>query len=326
VPIIDELKILASKEINPLPPSWALVFYLLIKNDSSENANLGATVAASGEASIFSYSRDSIEPMYYCTIGGSQRLKVCTGYEIKCLRTTDAEKAFSFLRDGIDTGQGIFMAGPEVGLCYGYDDPGKSEDRTTYGFTNWGPAFTGNVSWDRFLKYVEMFGEAEGFAYITSEIKPEPVEKILDMICKTVVDWQNEHPATEYGIEQSSYGLSAFRNFIDDVLNPEIRSQVDEAYINCHVIQFQSGGRYWLGHYLKEVAQHFSGETRNHIEDIGNLYIKVHSFLNKFIELNINDGETESEILDSVEWLEKAYQLDEIILDKFISLRKVVQI
>lgn len=323
MPIIKKLKNLASNEMEPLPPSWALVLYLLINNDSSESANLGATVAASGEASIFSYSRDSIEPMYYSTIGGYQRLKICTGYDIKSLRSTDAEEVFSFICNGINAGQGILMAGPEIGLCYGYDDPGKVEKRKVYGYTNWGPALTGDVSWARFLKYVEMFGEAEGFAYIQSGRRSEPAEKTLDMICRTVVDWHTEHPATKFGMEQTSYGLTALRNFIEDIRNPEIRSQVDEAYINCHVIRFQSGGRYWLGLYLKKLSHLFSGELNNLIQSIGDLYIKTHSELKKFIDFNINDGKTESEILEPVKWLEETYLLDEKILDTFLTLRSI---
>ena len=146
------------------------------------------------------------------------------------------------------------------------------------------------------------------------------------MLCTTVIDWQQEHPATKYGMEQSNFGLIAFTNFIEDIRHPGIRSQVDEACINCHVIQIQSGGRYWLGQYLTELAQFFSTEVENQIHRIGDLYIKGHSELKKFIDLNIRDGKTESEILDSVEWPENAYQMDEMILDKFIGLGKVLQL
>jgi len=213
-------------------------------HDSPERSNLGAVVAASGEASIFSYAQDSIEPMYFGTIGGNERLKICTGYGVKSLRTTDAEIAFTFIREGIDAGHGIFIAGPEIGLCYGYKDTGIIEEREAYGFTNWGPAFNGIYSWTRFSKHVEVFGEAEGFAYITHESKSESADQILNMIGATVIDWQHKHLATNFGMNQDYYGLTAFRRFINDVRDPEIRTQVDEAYINCHAIQFQLGGRY----------------------------------------------------------------------------------
>lgn len=133
MPKIEELRSLAAKDIEPCPPSWPLVYHLLILHDSPQDGNLGAVVAASGEASIFSYARDSIAPMYFNTIGGDQRLKCCTGYGVKGLRTTDAEEAFSQLREGIDTGSGIFVAGPEAGLCYGYIDPGRVGERQVYG-------------------------------------------------------------------------------------------------------------------------------------------------------------------------------------------------
>ena len=87
--------------------------------------DLGAVVAASGEASIFSYTRDSIAPMYFSPIGGDQRLKTCTGYGVKSLRTTDAEEAFLLIREGIDAGMGVFVAGPEVGLCYAQHKDGR---------------------------------------------------------------------------------------------------------------------------------------------------------------------------------------------------------
>ena len=102
MPRLDDIKYLAEKKINPVPPSWPLVYHLIITHDSPGNGNPGACVAASGEASIFSYARDSFAPMYFSTIGGDRRLKICTGYGVRGLRTTDAEKAFMHIREGID--------------------------------------------------------------------------------------------------------------------------------------------------------------------------------------------------------------------------------
>ncbi|MFC2084667.1 hypothetical protein ACFLS9_06395 [Bacteroidota bacterium] len=67
--------------------------------------------------------------------------------------------------------KGIFVAGPEVGLCYGYNDSDNIEKREIYGFTNWGSAFHRTYSWARFKKHVEAFGEAEDFAYLIHESK-----------------------------------------------------------------------------------------------------------------------------------------------------------
>ena len=75
MPQLDKLRNLAEKSIEPVPPTWPLVYYLIMEHDSPGNGDLGAAVAASGEASIFSYARDSIAPMYFSTIGGGQRLK-----------------------------------------------------------------------------------------------------------------------------------------------------------------------------------------------------------------------------------------------------------
>ena len=131
MPVLDGLKSLADVEVDPIPPTWALVFHLITTHDSPEDAGPGAAVAASGEASLFSYSRKSIAPMYFSTIGGHARLKLCTGYAATALRTTDPEEAFRVVREGIDSGSGVFVAGPEVGLCYGYGDPGAVGHRVT---------------------------------------------------------------------------------------------------------------------------------------------------------------------------------------------------
>ena len=318
---LEELRSLAGKSIDPVPPSWPLVYYLMIEHDSPGDGDLGAAVAASGEASIFSYARDSIAPMYFSTIGGSQRLKTCTGYDVRSLRTTDAEAAFSFIREGIDTGSGVFVAGPEIGLCYGYNDPGAVQEREVYGFSNWGPAFNGTYSWDKFSKHVEEFGEAEGFAYIHRESQPESAETILQMIAMTVIDWQDQHPATKFGMKQDYYGLAAFKQFIEDVRNPETRAQVDGAYINCHAIIFQLGGRYWLGQYLKQLAERFTDEIKERLIGISDLYLEVHTALNRFKEFDI-EGKDEGEIQAAADWLEEAYQADKRILEEFITLRK----
>ncbi len=324
MPIFKNLKNLASDEIAPCPPSWPLVFHLLITHESLGHSNLGAAVAASGEAAIFSYERDSIEPLYFNTIGGHARLKICTGYETKNLRTNNAEKAFTFIKEGIDTGHGLFIAGPEIGLCYGYEYSGSIDKREIYGFSNWGPAFHGTYSWTRFSKHVEVFGQAEGLAYVTYETQPEAAAKILEMIGQTIIDWQDRHPACQFGMIQDYYGLAAFKKFIEDVSDPEIRSQIDKAYINCHAIQFQLGGRYWLGVYIKQLAQQFKDNLKKQILEIGDLYIKIYKDFKRFADFNMTDEKNENEIQKSINWLKEAYDNDEKILEKFISLRGVL--
>ena len=322
---LTELRRLAEKEIDPTPPSWPLVYHLLIAHDSGTDSLMGAVVASSAEASIFSYARDSIAPMYFCTIGGAKRLKVSTGYGVKELRTTDAEEAFSLIREGIDAGTGVFVAGPEVGLCYGYNDPGREKKREVYGYTNWGPAFNGTYSWARFSRHVEAFGDAEGFAYVLPEAEPESAAHILEMIAETVIDWQQQHPATKFGMKQNYYGLAAFRQFIEDIRDPEIRPQVDEAYINCHAIVFQLGGRYWLGQYIKQLARQFSGDTNRRLVGIGGLYMKVYERLKWFMEFDIAERKNEGEVQRAVHWLEEACEADEQILEEFTSLRNAMQ-
>jgi len=322
MPKLEELKNLAAKNIEPIPPSWPLVYFLLIKHLSPENSNLGAAVAASGEAAIFSYARDSIAPMYFCTVGGDKRLKSCTGYDAKILRTTDAEEAFSLLREGIDTGSGVFVAGPEAGLCYGYADPGPAEQREVYGFSNWGPAFAGTFTWARFVKYINAFGDAEGIAYVQRESEPESTDQILEMIAVQVIDWQRQHPAVKYGMKQEYYGTKAFEQFIADVRDPETRVKIDEAYINCHAILFQLGGRYWLGQYLKQLSQQFTGDMQKRLIKIGDLYMEVYEKLNRFQEFDIKEGKKEAEVQEAINWLNEACDADKRIPEEFIVLRK----
>jgi len=324
MPRLENLKKLASREITPAPPSWPLVFHLLISNNSPNSSSLGASVAASGEASIFSYARNSIEPMYFSTIGGIQRLKEFTGYEVKNLRSTDAEEVFAFIKEAVDSGSGLFAAGPEAGLCYGYDDPGPAEKREVYGFSNWGPALNGTVPWQTFIKYAAAFGDTEGFACLGIESHPVSAGSILEMIAAAVIGWQEKHPAVSFGMKQEYYGLPAFRKFIEDIRDPQIRPKIDEAYISCHVIQSQTGGRYWLGKYLKQLSVQFTADMQNQILEIGDLYLTVFNKLKQFVDLNIAENRSEEEIQKAVNRLEEAYYADEQILDEFISLRKKV--
>lgn len=324
MPLLAGLKRLAEKGVDPLPPTWPLVYDLLIEYDSPGRSNLGAIVAASGEAAIFSYARDSVAPMYYSTVGADKRLKTLTGYDIRGVRTTDAEEAFSFIRQAVDASKGVAVAGLEIGLCYGYEDPGPPEARMVYGFADWGPAFNGTYSWTRFSEHVKAFGNAEGFGYVYRESEPAPLDAILHTLATTVVDWQEEHPATPFGMKQDYYGLAAFKQFIDDVRDPQTRVQVDAAYIYCHAIAFQVGGRYWLGQYLRQLAEQSDGGIRQRLAGLSALYLDVYAVLKRFQEFNITADKDEAQIQEAVTWLEAAYRADERILEAFISLRKVL--
>ena len=59
-----------------------------------------------------------------------------------------------------------------------------------------------------------MFGEVEGFAYVIKESHLETADQILMMIAATVIDWQHQHPAINFGMNQDNYGLTAFKKFI----------------------------------------------------------------------------------------------------------------
>ena len=324
MPKLERLKNLAEKPIDPLPPTWPLVYHLMIANDSPDLDTLGAAVAASGETSIFSYARESIEPMYYSTIGSDERQKISTGYGEKGLRTPDAEEAFSFIREGVDAGRGVYVAGPESGLCYGYSDTGRVEEREVYGVSNWGPAFDGTYSWAKFSEHIAAFGNAEGLSYVLRESEPASAEAILQMIAATVVDWQHQHPAANFGMSQEYYGLAAFKQFIQDVRDPETRTQIDGAYINCHAILFQLGGRYWLGEYLQHLARKLTGDMQNRLRGIADQYMRVYTGLKRFKEFDITEGKNENQVQAAADWLEEAYHADERILEEFASLRDVL--
>ena len=208
------------------------------------------------------------------------------------------------------------------GLCYGYSDPGPVEEREAYGFTCWGPAFHRTYPWDRFLRHVAAFGDAEGFAYVQRDSGPESVERILGMIAGTVIAWQLQHPAVKFDMKQEFYGPAAFMRFIEDLHAPETRAKIDEAHITCHAIRFQSGGRYWLGRYLKELSQRFTGDMRQKVFSIGELYLKVHGELKRFMDFDIAGKRKEAEVQGAVDRLEEACQADRRIRDEFISLRE----
>ena len=144
------------------------------------------------------------------------------------------------------------------------------------------------------------------------------------MISHTMIDWQNQHPAVQFGMNQQYYGLTAFKQFIEDIRDPEIRSQVDEAYINCHAIQFQSGGRYWLGQYIKQLAQLVAYDIQKKLIEIGELNMTVYAAFKRFMEFNIVEGKNETEIQKAAGWLEEACHADERILENFVSLRSAL--
>jgi hypothetical protein len=320
MPKLDDLLYLATAPIDPAPPSWPRVFYLLVEHDTPGLGDLGAAVAASAQASIFSYARRSMAPMYFCTIGGYERLRSLTGYRVEGLRTVDPEEAFEFVRGGIDDGAGVFISGPEIGLCYGYGGAEKAEGREVYGYSDWGPAFDGAYSWSRFCRHVQEHGNAEGLARVRRDSSPAPPSEIVRTIASTVVDWQDHHPATGFGMRQEFYGTTAFRTFIDDVRDPETRCQVDDAYINCHAIMLQVGGRYWFARYLGRLADRLTGEHRTRLLAIGDLYRTVHGELARFMNFDVN-RRTEDEAQVAVGWLDTACGADARIVEEFGELR-----
>ena len=326
MPKLNQLKQLCERvdinqEIYPEMPSWCMVYYLLFK-DSGYNIHPGAIVAASAECTLFCYARDSISPLYFNTIGGDERLELITGHSIKSIRTDDAEIAFQFIKIAIDNNKGIFISGPEISICYGYEDNHNINKRTIHGIAYWGPGLFGEFSWNRFSHFIKKYGNNEGLKIIGQRRKEYPKEEIVEMLIKTAVDWQENHPAINYGQKKEYYGLSAFQQFISDLSNRSIRDKVDEAYLNCHVISSQMGGRYWLGLYLKELAEQFEAPLKMTLYEIGNLYIKSSDLLKQFIDFNIKER-NEKEIPEILAILKEAYDREKDIVEKFKIIREI---
>jgi hypothetical protein len=327
MPKLDHLKQLcekvdANQEINPEMPSWCMVNYLLLK-DSGCNIHPGAVVAASAECTLFSYTRESISPMYFNTIGGDKRFELISGYSINSIRTDNVEKAFQFIKNGIDSSKGIFISGPEISICYGYEDDQNINNRILHGIAHWGPGLYGEFSWDKFSHFIKMFGNNEGLKVIDHHMKEGTKEEIVEMIIETAIDWQENHPAINYGQKKENYGLTAFQQFIYDLSNRSIRDKVDEAYLNCHVIMSQMGGRYWLGSYLKELADQFKVPSKITLNEIGNLYIKSSELLKQFIDFNIKKR-NEKEIPEALAILKEAYNYEKEIAENFRIIRELL--
>ena len=322
MPILGDLKTLCECEDFPtIPPTWCAVNYLLLKHAGVVDLPLGAVAAASGEAAVFSYNPHDFAPMYFGTIGGSERLQRATGYRNEGVRTKDAKEAFAFIKATIDGGKGVGVAGPEMGICYGYEDPGTQEERTVFGIANWGPGFEGAYTWEKLVAYANDFGMNEGFFTVEKSGEPGAPETIVDMIAEQAVVWQESHPATAYGRNQEEYGLRAARRYIDDVTDPEIRCTIDSPYINCHALLFQHSGRYWLGTYLQDVAGQMPPEQQDLVAEVGTHYLQAATELRRFQEYNILEGKSEDEIAEALTWLETAYQAEALAVKKLEQLR-----
>jgi hypothetical protein len=325
MPVLNRLlEICKAEAFEPVAPSWCIVHYLLLKHEGTSNIQLGAIVAASAECSLFSYDPKSNTPMYFNTIGADKRLVLVSGYAIHGIRTDQAEEAFQFIKKGIDAGKGISVAGPEMGLCYGYEDGQRPDERKIYGIADWGPGFNGEYSWEEFTGYVKIFGNNEGFSYVDYEGAPSAKEEILEMLAESAIDWQENHPAIHFGQKKEYYGLKAFRRLIADVSNPETRKLIDSAYINCHAILFQADGRYWLGTYLKHLAEQFQDESREIVNQIGELYIQVYERLKLYMEYDILENKDEEEIAVAIAGLKEAYEAEKAISGHFSKVRALI--
>jgi hypothetical protein len=321
MPVLRKLQNLALNTIyDPAAPTWCIVNHLLLKS-AGTNLPLGAVVAASGECAIWSYDPQSIAPMYFSTIGSDQRLLQISGYQTIGIRTDDPAKAFEFIAFAIDKGVGVAVAGPEMGLCCGYES--DNTQRKVYGIGRWGPAFDGEYTREQFSEHVQHFGNNEGFWYLEQTGEPASSEDILKMLLATVIDWQMDHPARNW-VKQESYGLLAFQRYLRDVREPELREKIDPPYINCHAILFQADGRYHLGAYLQELAESLPVPVRPLIVEVGSLYIKTHSLLKRFMDFNILEWESEEGIAEAISWVQEAYEADKQILEKMTSIKELL--
>lgn len=188
---------------------------------------------------------------------------------------------------------------------------------------HWGPGLYGEFTWERFTQFVKAFGNYEGLKVINLAGKTGTKEEILTMILETAIDWQEDHPAINFGQKKENYGLKAFQQFIKDLSDKNTRSKVNDAYINCHVILDIMRGRYWLGSYLNQLADQFETTLKTTLNDIGSLYKESSNKLKQFIDYNIKE-KSENEITEAVALLEEAYGYEKEIVENFKDIRDLL--
>jgi hypothetical protein len=122
-------------------------------------------------------------------------------------------------------------------------------------------------------------------------------------------------------MQQAYYGLSALRQYRQDLRNPATRSTIESPYLNCHALLFQADGRYWLGRYLQRLSKALPSELGQRGASIGQSYLESSRLLKRFQVYNIAEGKSEAQIQEAIGWVDEAYRLEERLLGAWAALQ-----
>ncbi|MHC4202487.1 MAG: cysteine peptidase family C39 domain-containing protein, partial [Planctomycetota bacterium] len=275
--------------------SGAKVLHLLVQHAGHTDTTWGETHAADGLGLAFCYMRGDYRPIYASNFDLTQRARALLGCRFDTTWTTDPQEAWGFITAGLDAGKPVKMAGPEDSIVCAYADADDVTGRTLFARGVGGPAMEGEVSWEKFSNWVPQFVPliGGGLYRVAEKTQKPPLEDAIRILAGWVVEWQENHPAVgRYG-DASAYGISAFEQFLADLLQPEI--DIPGEYIGCIAINFQHGARGALADFFGDAARKLDGQTASLVAEVAQDYLIAAESLARFQTEGLGeDRKTES--------------------------------
>ena len=224
-----------------------------------------------GHGITFSYHREKFWAGWVFIPGELERLAKLSGYSFnRSFEVDTVEKAWDFIKKGVDSGSAVQAEHFEHMVYAGYKDADRINERQVLAmcrpFANPPKWWT----WEEFSQSRNVDGD-KSMAYIDGKSPKAANNELVKEVLDNIVKWSAGDPrANKDFLKDIKWGLEAMRAFRDDVTNLNLKkNDFASGWLACHALTPQWSARRATAKWLEKICDE-SSLTKETIANLNN--------------------------------------------------------
>ena len=258
----------ADEQVYP-QPYCSLTTLLVQMHAAGWDVDLDTLAAVSGASAMFGYEPGEFMPKYaFHHLRPGDLVAQATGYATESVPVANAEEAWQFVKESVDSGRPVAGWNGEMMLLAGYRDADADADRKVFAMKDGDGYFTEWFDWDMFAKWV---GDGQRVSRHSGRVEPRPQRDVALRVMSDLVALSTAVPESiRNDYSGATFGLAGIEAWAADCADVEKYGD----WSMCHPENPQWTVRNSSAVYLQRVAERglLPDRATEHVRRASDLY------------------------------------------------------
>jgi len=252
----------ADEEVYPQPYCYLTTLLVQMRAAGWADMDLDTLAVVSGASAMFGYESGEFTPKYaFHRRRPGELVAQATGYATEAVTLADAEAAWRFLIESVNSGRPVSGWQGELTLLAGYHDGERASDRRVFAMKDGDGYF---AEWWAWCRFAEWAGEGQRVSRHAGRVKPAPPEEAALRVMRDLVALSEGVPEDiQRAYPNAAFGLAGIEAWAADCADLEKHAD----WGMCHPENPQWTVRNSSAVYLSRVAEEgtFPADMTKHI-------------------------------------------------------------